>query len=196
MESKNKKQKKNTVEKNVERKRVFFFWCQWQYEKVEAFLAKMEENGYRLERISFLYFFTFVKKPPARVRYVFYYTLLKDYDMFDYDSENYLKTECRGAQICKRNFEPYVYRITNTDADLSFIINNRTLNVKKAYFQKLMAGILFLAFFIFATVMQPSSALLTVDVLAFLWVAFHVWGLIAIEKVLKSSGTRPGDNCD
>lgn len=57
---------------------------QWKYETIEKKLKTLEEDGYRLSEVWFLYLFKFKKVQPGKARYIVTYTYLKEWGMIEY----------------------------------------------------------------------------------------------------------------
>lgn len=102
-------------------------------------------KGYRLQNIRFSFLFRFIKAVPKETKYIFLYHYMKDYNTDHYDAQNYLCRYCNANQICgKRHFEPEVYRITMTEADISEILRFRDRYLKRAFRMKIGTALFFL----------------------------------------------------
>lgn len=167
-----------------------FFYHQWQYEKAERYLQKMEADGYRLRNIRFSYLFRFEKAAPKKTKYVFLYHYMKDYNTDHYDAQNYLCRYCNADQICgKRHFEPEVYRTTMTQADISEILHFRDRYLKRAFRIKIITALLFLLPILLLTVLgslpdsNTAAIILTIiAAVAALVIGYHTIGLIALHR--------------
>lgn len=165
-----------------------FFYHQWQYEKAERYLQKMEADGYRLQNIRFSFLFCFKKAVPKKTKYVFLYHYMKDYNSDHYTAQNYLCHCCNAVEICgKRHFEPEVYRTTMTQANIDEILRFRDRYLKRAFRIKIMTALLFLLPILLLTVLGafPDSnanaiILVIIAAVAALVIGYYTIGLIAL----------------
>ncbi len=121
----------------------FFFYPCWQYEKVEAFLARMEAEGYRLVSVKCGYWFRFKACKPKEVRYFLPHSVLKYYG-----TDNHVMYNCLNAVHGQRvhpisALETEVYRITKETADLYIAYTARRSLLKRGRKQNIGLAILF-----------------------------------------------------
>ena len=120
----------------------FFFFPLWKVEKIEKALSNMEQNGWRLDRISFFNCFHFVESPPKKTSYFFTYKLIKENGMADI--EHFLKSKLGANPV---NGAPtailhsvYVYRIAS-DADLEKLWFYRNIYLQHLVGQQILLGL-------------------------------------------------------
>lgn len=135
----------------------FRFYSQWNYEKVEAWLGQMEENGWRLAEVRANYFFRFQKAAPSNAKYIFTYTFLKEYGMID--CEQQLKREFSANAVAGRFCAASVYRICKGERDLSGVITFRRNYLKHVLRKKLLLVSLFSALFLLYVVCAAGRTL-------------------------------------
>ena len=120
-----------------------FHFPLWKVDKIEEQLSNLEQNGWRLDRISTFNCFHFVESSPKNTSYFFTYNLIKDYGMTDV--EHLLKSK-HSANPVRRNPNAsilhtiYVYRITAC-ADLEKPRFYRNIYLQHLVRQKLLLGI-------------------------------------------------------
>ena len=120
----------------------FFFFPLWKVEKIEKALSNMEQNGWRLDRISFFNCFHFVESPPKKTSYFFAYKLIKENGMADI--EHFLKSKLganpvNGAPVAILH-SVYVYRIAS-DADLEKLWFYRNIYLQHLVGQQILLGL-------------------------------------------------------
>lgn len=101
---------------------------QWKYETIESKLKTLEEDGYCLSEVWFLYLFKFKKVPPRKTRYIVIYTFLKEWGMIEYGY--WLRRKLGANTISAHPFSSTTfYRITDECQDLPdlFTFRNRYL---------------------------------------------------------------------
>lgn len=166
-----------------------FLYHQWQYEKAENYLEKMEADGYRLLDVHFSFLFRFKKATPRRTKYVFLYHYIKDYDLSHYSVKEYLCGSCKAIQVCgSKYFEPEVYRITLPDVDLKPILRFRNRYLKRVFLIKIGTASLFVVPTLLLIILGcwPHSGinaifLLTTTVIATVIIIYYLTGLIALR---------------
>lgn len=94
----------------------FFFFPLWKVEQVEEELSNLEQNGWRLDRLSPFNRFHFVKSSEKKSSYFFTYKLLRENGMADI--EHFLKSKhganpVRGTPAASILHSVYVYRIAS-----------------------------------------------------------------------------------
>lgn len=119
----------------------FYFYPQWNYEKTESWLSLMEQNGYRLERVIFYWWFYFVEAAPKTTRYIFTYNFLKENAMIE--SEYILRSRYGATQIRSGDiFYVTLYRITCT-FDPSEILYVREKYIQRVLIKKIEIALIF-----------------------------------------------------
>lgn len=121
----------------------FCFYTAANYEKAELFLAKMEIDGYRLEKRRLIYFFKFKEASKKDVKYFLIYSPVGS-NVTMYDLEMQLQKEYNASIVVEQGLEaPKIYRICNTDKQLSSIKNKRNILLKRECVNKCVTTFLF-----------------------------------------------------
>lgn len=125
---------------------MFIFFPLWKYDMIEQKLEQLEQNGLRLEKACFFWFFKFVKSAPREVRYIFTYTFLKEWGMIEC---NYLLQRQYRANKINTGcfFLPDIFRITDVDCPISEIIAFRKVYFKHVIEQKIIVSLMMVFFF-------------------------------------------------
>ena len=94
-----------------------FFSPIWKCEKIETELELLENNGWRLEKISGYRKFQFVKSQPKTTKYFFTCSFARDRGMII--TEQALKSQCKATEISGSFIESLkttrIYRITREE---------------------------------------------------------------------------------
>lgn len=167
-----------------------FLYHQWQYEKAERYLEKMETDGYRLQDIRFSFLFRFKKAVPKKTKYVFLYHYMRDENLDYYTAQEYLCRSCNAIQICgKQHFEPEVYRTTVTEADIAKILRFRDRYLKRAFRIKIGTALFFalpFALLVASGEFSRSGAngilLLIIAIIAVAVILYYAIGLIVLQR--------------
>lgn len=121
----------------------FFFYPRWNCERAEAMLEQMEARGFRLEKIKFHWFFFFKSAKPKNTRYLLTYSQPGEDEMWQ--EEMKIKRDFFGEQITEpRMFAPNVFRICNTDIDLTEFKRRRDGYIKKMLFRRMLYSLAFM----------------------------------------------------
>lgn len=119
----------------------FYFYPQWNYEKAESWLSLMEQQGYRVEKVIFYWWFYFVDAKPKTTRYIFTYNFLKENAMIE--TEYILRSDYKATAIQSGDiFFVTLYRITGT-FDLSEILCVREKYIKHVLIKKIEIALIF-----------------------------------------------------
>ena len=121
----------------------FFFFPLWKIENLEGKLSKLEQNGWRLDRLSPFNCFHFVEATAKDTSYFFTYKLIKENGMADI--EHFLKSKhnanpVRGTPAASILHSVYVYRIVSC-ANLEKPRFYRNIYLQHLVFQKILLGI-------------------------------------------------------
>ena len=121
-----------------------FFTPAWKCEELESELARLEKEGWRLDKISNLRKFEFTKAPPKNTTYFLTFST-KGHHMYDY--EYALKREYHALPVkgdISFDLTTSVYRIP-TNADLSRHKLARNLFLRRLLLESMFAGLFLLA---------------------------------------------------
>lgn len=121
----------------------FFFCPLWKIEKLEEKLSKLEQMGWRLDRLSPFNCFHFVESSAKDTSYFFTYKLIKENGMADI--EHCLKSKhsanpVRGTPGASILHSVYVYRIVAC-ADLEKPRFYRNIYLQHLVCQKILLGL-------------------------------------------------------
>lgn len=123
-----------------------FFYCPlWKIEKLEENLSNLEQMGWRLDRVSPINCFHFVKSSAKDSSYFFTYKLIRENGMADI--EHYLKSKHRanpvhGTPVASILHSVYVYRIVSC-GDLEKPRFYRNIYLQHLIRQKIVLGLFF-----------------------------------------------------
>ncbi len=120
----------------------FFFFPLWKIEKLEEELSKLEQKGWRLDRLSPFNCFHFVEAAAKDTSYFFTYKLIKENGMADI--EHFLKSKhsanpVPGTPAASILHSVYVYRIVSC-ADLEKPRFYRNIYLQHLVCQKILLG--------------------------------------------------------
>ena len=120
----------------------YFFFPLWKIEKLEGELSKLEQNGWRLDRLSPLNCFHFAEATAKDTSYFFTYKLIKENGMADI--EHFLKSKysanpVRGTPAASILLSVNVYRIVSC-ADLEKRRFYRNIYLQHLVFEKILLG--------------------------------------------------------
>ena len=173
----------------------FFFFPLWNVEKIENELTQLEQNGWRLDRISFFHCFHFVEASPKKTSYFFTYKLIKENGMADV--EHYLKSKL-GANPVKGELDAiwqtaYVYRM-ESGPDLEKPRFYRNIYLQHLVGQQILFGMLIpfisvlclMGKFIFSGI-GPADApeLLSIGVMNVIPLCYSVYQFLGLSKIKK-----------
>ena len=117
--------------------RKFFFYFIWKSDKLETFLNEMEEKGFRLDHVSFRYFFSFKRAKPKSVRYVDAYTFMKDCGMMQY-SYDIRRNNAADIVPVYHSGLMQIHRVPDRQADLSDFETGRNRYMRGVLLQKIV----------------------------------------------------------
>lgn len=121
-----------------------FFSPIWKCEEIETKLVHLENDGWRLDRISGFRKFIFVKSQPKTTKYFFSCSFVRESGMMI--TEQALKSECKATQISGSFVEllktTSIYRITREEDLLQRIIY-RNIYLRHLVTQYILIGLLF-----------------------------------------------------
>lgn len=121
-----------------------FFSPIWKCEKIETELELLENNGWRLEKISGYRKFQFVKSQPKTTKYFFTCSFARDRGMII--TEQALKSQCKATEISGSFIESLkttrIYRITREEDLLQRKIY-RNIYLRFLVLQYVLIGLLF-----------------------------------------------------
>ena len=122
----------------------FCFYAISNFEKAEHFLSSMEENGYRVNKICFNFFYSFIKVKPKKVNYFLTYSPLgSSLSMHILEMQLKGNKAFNSSLLIKEKFEsPAVYRICNIEEDLSILKNQRNNILRKICISKGLSSFL------------------------------------------------------
>ena len=120
----------------------FFFFPLWRIEKLEEKLSKLEQKGWRLDRLSPFNCFHFVEAAAKDTSYFFTYKLIKENGMADI--EHFLKSKhsanpVPGTPAASIHHSVYVYRIVSC-VDLEKPRFYRNIYLQHLVCQKILLG--------------------------------------------------------
>ncbi len=166
------------------RRRIF---CpQWRYEALEAELARMERDGYRLDYVGFFGAFRFRQTRPREVRYIITYNFDRGSGMLHCEGD--LKHQHRADPVPTGNFcWANFYRITNLDSDLGEILRFRRRYLRRVLWEKAFLGGFYVAIFgiLLASISNLSSGFVVTAillVLALWYVVRQIYGILTLRK--------------
>lgn len=113
----------------------FYFYPTWQCERLEKYLSRMEDHGYRLISIYFQYFLLFSRCEPKHARYFCTFTCLKEVSMNGIEYE--LRSRCHANPI-PTHASPCMnlHRITDMQVDLSAFKEARRWGFFRVIFER------------------------------------------------------------
>ena len=123
-----------------------FFSPIWKCEEIESKLEQLEEDGWRLDKISGFRKFRFIRSQNKTVKYFFTCSFVKESGMIQ--TEQALKNQLKATEICGNFIEllktTSVYRITKTE-DLQQRKFYRNIYLRHLVAQYVLIGLLFTA---------------------------------------------------
>lgn len=164
-------------------KRIFRFYFIWKSEKLETFLSKMEENGFRLDYVSFRYFFTFRRAKPKSVRYVYSYTFLRDCEIMQYEYDIRRQYAADVVPVYHSGLMR-IHRIPDSQADLSDFEAKKNRYMRRVLRQK----VFFLLSVLLGTVCgflvseRTMWVFLLLAGIAAFFVGIQIWGILYLRS--------------
>lgn len=166
----------------------FNFYPQWNYKKIELWLAEMEHRGYRLDKVICYWWFSFVKARPRNAQYIFTYNFIKESAMFDCEHE--LRSRYNANLIESPGiFYVSIYRETH-GSDLTAIVAFRQSYLKHVFIQKMIIGLILSVPAIAITVYSWLTSTLTLFNAVFvspasLFILYTIWYAIGLYHLKK-----------
>lgn len=153
----------------------FNFYPQWKSNSVEMWLSEMEQNGYRLNKIVFYYFFHFVKANPRETRYLFLYHFFEKHSAM-FDCENELKSHGENKVDANGLYNSIFYRITNSEHDLADVMLCRKVYLENICLRNAILALVVAAACIFMCIVASNE----LKAAAFLSAGFIAMCLISL----------------
>ncbi|HAY73090.1 MAG TPA: hypothetical protein DCY31_04420 [Ruminococcaceae bacterium] len=128
----------------------FIFFPLWRLDELENKLSEMERSGYRLVKVSFLFWFTFVESKSKDMRYYMPITVWRDRSMYECD---HAISRNGGHAIECRYCYFSIYRTSAPKEKISLLYGARMDYVKSVLLHKILlflAGALLFLFVIIA----------------------------------------------
>ena len=166
-----------------------FFAPLWKCEDIESELSRLEQEGWRLDKISGFRKFEFVKATPKNATYFFTYWM-RERDMYDYEAS--LRREYKALPI-KGNFieffdSTHIHRIPG-DVDLTPYKRSRNFFLRYLVLQYVWVGLLFMALSIVGILLSNTVAELVLISFSFAFWAIiffpNLFGWIYLRKQYK-----------
>ena len=133
-----------------------FFAPLWKCEEIESELSRLEQEGWRLDKISGFRKFEFVKATPKNATYFFTYWT-RDRNMYDVEAS--LRREYKALPI-KGNFIEFdstdIHRILE-DVDLAPYKRSRNFFLRYLVLQYVWVGLIFLALSIAMIILSNTT---------------------------------------
>lgn len=164
----------------------FRFYPQWNYERIELWLAEMERQGYRLDKVICYWWFSFVKAKPKNVRYIFTYNFIKESAMLECEYE--LRSRYHADLIKSPGiFYVSIYRETH-GANLTEIVTFRQTYLKHVFSQKMLIGLILSGPAMITTVYSWLTGTLTLFHFAtllpsLLFILYTIWYAIGLWRL-------------
>ena len=173
-----------------------FFAPLWKCEDIESELSRLEQEGWRLDKISGFRKFEFIKATPKNTTYFFTYWM-RERDMYDYEAS--LRREYKALPI-KGNFiefdSAHIHRMPG-DVDLAPYKRSRNFFLRYMVLQYVWVGLLFLALSIAMIILSNTTKELIFSSLlaAFSATVFfpNLFGWIYLRKQYKKLQTSDFD---
>ena len=173
---------------------VFYFYTQWNYEKVESWLSAMEQKGFRLVTNKWCWWFLFTRSKPRTTNYLFLYNFIKESAMLPYEFELRSKYSANQIKSVGTVFYATIYRITDLNQDLSYIIQFRNHYLRHVFIQKIFCASLLFVPCILGALFTVQSAVaidyvyfyffIAVGSLSFAYMLWYCFGFCCILKKL------------
>ena len=123
-----------------------FLYPIWKFEEIEKELALLEENGWRLNKISGIRCFEFVKSTPKATKYFFTYNIPRE-NINMYLTEDTLQQKFNANPVKGSFIEGLgittIFRLTKP-AELAEQVTNRNIILQQLIFKRVVWGIIFL----------------------------------------------------
>lgn len=144
--------------------RKFIFFPLWKIEDIEKYLESMEQNGYRLEKIKFSYWFCFTKSTSKQMCYFLSYKSFRGSGMGHYD---YALLSKHGANPVESKWCFYtMYRTKDYKENMSLLYESRLDYIKTKLLENALTSlfliVLFSVIFLFAVVNQSGHSAILV----------------------------------
>ena len=114
----------------------------WKITALERYLEYMESCGFRLECVYWRYIFRFAKSPPKKVRYLYSYSFVKEYEMHLYEHE--IRREYNANPIMVKGLDgTSVHRVCSLDADLTDFKNKRNWYLRRLVLKRIAFSVIY-----------------------------------------------------
>lgn len=171
-----------------------YFYPIWKIDKLDNELAKMEQSGLRLDKITAFRTFRFVKSQPKDVRYFTTYTISRERGMANIEQSLKEKGANKIGTFSDSIGMAEIYRITN-NLDITDKTEFRNIYLQHTMMTKLLIClflcIVSLAFFILEMCFNNSGMLFDILLTLFLVIStffcfYNMHGLIFLKKQYKN----------
>ena len=171
-----------------------FFAPLWKCEDIESALSRLEQEGWRLDKISGFRKFEFVKATPKNTTYFFTYWM-RERDMYDYEAS--LRREYKALPIMIKGANTMrIHRIPE-DVDLTPYKRPRNFFLRYLVLQYVWGGLLFMALSIVGILLSNTVAELVLISFSFAFWAIiffpNLFGWIYLRKQYKKLQTSDFD---
>ncbi|MBQ8860622.1 MAG: DUF2812 domain-containing protein [Ruminococcus sp.] len=171
-----------------------YFYPIWKLDELDNELSKMEQNGFRLDKVSHFRTFHFVKSKPRDVQYFTTYTFVRERGMAT--TEQSLKE--KGANRISASLDGWglanIFRITNS-INLKEKLEWRNIYLQHVVYQKFLIPLCFCIFSLTCTFLQMYLHGLNpiIDIISILittvsaiFTIYNLYGLIFLKKQYKN----------
>lgn len=163
----------------------FFYYTLWTCERLECFLDKMEQNGYRLESVVFRYLFCFKKTTPKCVQYVYSFSFLKDIEMYQHERK---LRQVYGANLISSKYSvgTRIHRITDVNAEFLLFQLQRNNYFRRILLQKSAFAAILAIGSVCAYVKYDACPFVIIALFDLILIACFLYGVLVLLKKRKS----------
>ena len=138
--------------------KIFKYFPLWKIEDIERFLESMEQQGYRLEKIKYSYFFHFKKSSPKQMNYFISDKSFRGKSMgnCDYALLSRYRAHPIESTMCFYN----MYRTKECKENLSLLYEVRMDYIRANLFERFLTALFLAIFFsilLFASIIFQSN---------------------------------------
>lgn len=176
-----------------------YYYPIWRLDDLDNELAKMEQIGFRLEKVSHVHTFHFVQSKPKNVQYFTTYTFIREQGMATIEQSlkekgaNYIPAKLDNLGVVE------IYRTTDDTINLKEKIKYRNVYLQHVLFQKFIIPLCFFIFSLICTVFQihfhsfnPISdiILLLITAISAIFTIYNLYGFIYLKHKYKNNHSK------